>query len=120
MLWTLLADAPAGAVLEAPFLAHLRPVVVAGLRRANARTVHEVWCEVPPTTARRRYVDRMPERHPIHPERADGHPGDWELWERGARPLELGSGAVHRVDTSGPVDVRALAALLREDRPPRS
>ncbi|MCC9308351.1 ATP-binding protein [Kitasatospora sp. RB6PN24] len=114
-LWTLLADAPAGAVLEAPFLAHLRPIVAAGLRRANVRAVQEVWCDVPTTLARRRFVDRMAERHPIHPERGDGHPGDWELWERGARPLALG--AVHRVDTSGPVDVKALAAVLRRSGP---
>jgi hypothetical protein len=114
-LWTLLADAPAGAVLEAPFLAHLRPIVVAGLRRANVRTVQEIWCDVPPTLARGRFVERMAERHPIHPERAGGHPGDWEFWEQGARPLALGE--VHRVDTGGPVDVRALAAALRRGGP---
>ncbi|TQF07318.1 ATP-binding protein [Kitasatospora acidiphila] len=114
-LWTLLADAPAGAVLEAPFLAHLRPIVVAGLRRANARTVHEVWCDVQPALARRRFLGRMAERHPIHPEREGGHPGDWEFWEQGARPLALGE--VHRVDTSGPVDVTALAAALRRGGP---
>ncbi|MGE7433402.1 AAA family ATPase [Kitasatospora sp. NPDC001175] len=112
-LWTLLADARGQAVLESPFLAHLRPFVRAGLRRAGVSEpdrVHEVWCDVPPAVARRRFAERTPERHPIHPE-AGGQDGDWDLWVRGAEPLALGP--VHRVDTTGPVDVPALAARLR-------
>jgi predicted kinase len=110
LLWTLLADARGAAVLESPWLAHLRPVVTAGLRRAGVARFHEVWCEVPLELARRRFEERMARRHPIHPERADGYGGDWQLWSSNAEPLGLG--IVHRVDTSQPVDVPALAASL--------
>jgi predicted kinase len=104
-LWSLLAEAPEGAVLESPFLAHLRPVVVAGLARAGARTVHEVWCEVPLAVARRRYEERAASRHAIHVVH-----DMWEFWARMAEPLALGP--VHRVDTTRPVDIPALAALI--------
>ncbi|MGP3967320.1 AAA family ATPase [Streptomyces sp. 6N223] len=107
-LWSLLADAPAGAVLESPFLAHLRPIVAAGLERAGVReahAVHEVWCEVPLAVARRRYEERAARRHAIHVETA------WEFWATVAEPLALGS-PLHRVDTTRPVDVAALAAAI--------
>jgi hypothetical protein len=69
-LWTLLADAPVGAVLESPWLAHLRPAAAAGLRRARACEVHEVWCDSGifhspsgvTSTASRRVVRRRPRR----------------------------------------------------------
>ncbi|MGC5165638.1 AAA family ATPase [Luteimicrobium sp. DT211] len=112
-LWTLLGDARGGAVLESPWLAHLRPVVRAGLDRAGVSEVCEVWCEVPLAVARRRFDGRASDRHPVHTERATGD-GDWELWARGAEPLGLGP--VYRVDTTRPVDVTALAASLGADR----
>lgn len=108
-MWTLLADARGGAVIENPFLAHLRPLVASGLQRAGVTSVQEVWCEVPLEVARRRFENRAAVRHPIHPE-AEGAHGEWELWAAGAEPL--GFGRVHRVDTSRPVDVPALAAAL--------
>jgi predicted kinase len=107
-LWSLLADAPAGAVLESPWLAHLRPVVVAGLARAGVREAHEVWCEVPLAVARRRYEERAASRHAIHVEREIK---TWEFWATVAEPLALG-GPLHRVDTTRPVDVAALAAAI--------
>ncbi|TDC12851.1 hypothetical protein E1265_29060 [Streptomyces sp. 8K308] len=115
-LWTLLADARGGAVLESPWLAHLRPVVRAGLRRAGVAEAeaHEVWCDVPVEVARRRCGARMAARHAVHPERAGGYDGDWELWSRNAEPLGLG--VVHRVDTTGPVDVPGLVAALTAGR----
>ncbi|MFF2041050.1 AAA family ATPase [Kitasatospora sp. NPDC058170] len=113
-LWTLLGDARGGAVLESPWLAGMRPVVKAGLHRAGVAEVCEVWCEVPLDVARRRFAARLAERHPVHPERPGGPGGDWESWGRGAEPLGLGS--VHRVDTTVPVDVPALAAALRATR----
>ncbi|MER7767030.1 AAA family ATPase [Kitasatospora sp. NPDC096140] len=113
-LWTLLADAGGRAVLESPWLAHTRPVVAAGLRRAGVATVLEVWCDVPPDVARRRFAARTAERHGVHPERPGGFGGDWDLWSRGAEPLGLG--VVHRVDTTCPVDVPALAAVLSAAR----
>ncbi|MGF1425550.1 AAA family ATPase [Kitasatospora sp. LaBMicrA B282] len=110
-LWTLLAEARGAAVLEAPWLAPLRPVVAAGLRRAGVTEAQEVWCEVPLALAWQRFADRIPDRHPVHPERAGGFEGYWDTWARDAEPLALGP--VHRIDTSGPVDVGALAELLR-------
>nr|WP_256177635.1 hypothetical protein [Kitasatospora aureofaciens] len=109
-LWTLLRAAGGAAVMESPWLAHTRPIVVAGLRRAGVARVREVWCDVPPEVARSRFAARMAQRHPVHPERVGGLGGDWELWSRGAEPLALGT--VHRVDTTRPVDVPALAASL--------
>lgn len=107
-LWTLLADARPGAVLESPWLDGLRPVVAAGLARAGVREVTEVWCDVPPDLARRRYARRV--RHPIHHD--DGvDDALWAEWVRRAKPLGLGP--VHRVDTAKPVDISALARLCR-------
>lgn len=113
-LWTLLGDARGAAVLESPWLAPLRPVVLAGLARAgvNPADTVEVWCDLPPALARARFDARMPTRHPIHPERPGGDPGDWPAWTRDARPLALG-GHLLRVDTTAPVDAPALAARLR-------
>ncbi|WP_329126766.1 AAA family ATPase [Streptomyces caniferus] len=113
-LWTLLADARGAAVLESPWLAPLRPTVRSGLRRAGVTTVSEVWCEVPLEVARSRFAARAAGRHPVHGERTGASDGEWELWARGAEPLGLG--AVHRVDTTKPVDVPALAALLAATR----
>lgn len=110
-LWTLLGSAGPGAVLESPWLAPLRPVVLAGLERAGvepASEVREVWCEVPPDLARLRYERRA--RHPIH---LDAEVGDerWREWAAGARPLGLGT--VICVDTSKPVDISGLAGLCQ-------
>jgi hypothetical protein len=114
-LWTLLGGCPRGAVLETPLLTHLRAVAAAGLRRAGVDRLHEVWCDVPLELARSRFERRAPRRHPIHHwEGATGGP-PWDTWAPLAEPLALGLGPVHRVDTSGPVDVPALAALLTAD-----
>lgn len=108
-LWTLLATAGRGAVLESPWLAPLRPVVVAGLARAGVEVgsaVREVWCDVSPELARRRYEERV--RHAVH---RDGAVGDerWRDWAAGARPLGLGP--VFWLDTSKEVDISGLAEL---------
>ncbi|MEW1909297.1 AAA family ATPase [Kitasatospora sp. NPDC085895] len=113
-LWTLLRDARGGAVLENSWLAHTRPIVTAGLRRAGVADVQEVWCGVPLVVARRRFAERSAGRHPVHPERPGGPDGDWDLWSRGAEPLGLG--IVHCVDTTGPVDIPALTASLTAPR----
>ncbi|MER5647412.1 AAA family ATPase [Streptosporangium sp. NPDC002524] len=109
-LWTLLADARGRAVLESPWLAHLRPVVAEGLRRAEVTVVHEVWCDVPPEVARARFVARAAGRHAVHAGSGGSSDEEWRFWERVAEPLGLG--AVHRVDTTRPVDVRALAGRI--------
>ncbi|MFI6509468.1 AAA family ATPase [Streptosporangium sp. NPDC050855] len=108
-LWTLLSDAGRGAVLESPWPAGLRPVVISGLDRAGAGDVHEVWCEVPLSVARRRYTERIADRHAVH---HDAHVDDaqWREWARTAGPLGLGP--VYRVDTTEPVDVPSLVERI--------
>ncbi len=111
-MWSLLADAPAGAVLENAWIG-VAELAAAGLARAGVGRTLEVWCEVPVEVARRRVVERSP-RHPVHV----GEPHDderWSYWARIAAPLGLGP--VHRVDTTGPVDVAALAAWCRDPAP---
>ncbi|WP_165367870.1 AAA family ATPase [Phytoactinopolyspora endophytica] len=109
-LWTLLADARGGAVLESPLLANLRPTVAAGLKRAQVEDVHEVWCEVPLDVARRRYERRAVDRHEVHD---DGRVDDeqWREWARQAQPLGLGP--VHTVQTTKAVDVARLVADIQ-------
>lgn len=114
-LWTLLTDAPDGAVLENPWLANTRLVVAAGLQRAGVRDVDEVWCDVPVDVARQRFTTRAPQRHAVHGDTSDGVDDRWEDWVRMAEPLALGR--VHRVDTTRVVDVRALAGrIVNRDR----
>lgn len=103
-LWALLADAGGRAVLES-WPAPLRPVVAVSLERAGVAAAQEVWCEVPVAVARSRFAARAPYRHPV-----DEGEARWREWERTAVPLALGP--VHRVGTTGPVNVPALAARL--------
>lgn len=116
-LWTLLGEARGHAVLESPWPAHLRPVVAAGLARAGVGTSHEVWCDTPLETARLRLAARAAGRHPVHIDTDDPDDPRWDFWGRVAEPLGLGT--PHRVDTTRPVDVRALAARIRGGRPGR-
>ena len=107
-MWSLLADAPIGAVLESCWPAGVRDFVVRGLSRAGNPAVAEIWCDVPLETARQRCEARHP-RHPIH-----GDPltdDEWEPWRRTARPLQVGP--CLRVDTTRPADVPAIAAWIQ-------
>jgi hypothetical protein len=107
-MWALLADAPAGAVLESCWPTDYRDFVVRGLSRANNPTAVEIWCDVPFETPRRRFEARHP-RHPIHGALlADD---EWERWRRTARPLQLSP--TLRVDTTGPVDAEAVIAWIQ-------
>jgi predicted kinase len=112
-MWALLADAPAGAVMESTWPADRRHLVVEGLSRAGQPALLEIWCEVPLETARRRFEARHP-RHPIHGELLSDE--EWGYWRRTARPLELGP--VRHVDTTQPVDTATIAAWIR-DQPRR-
>jgi len=108
-MWTLLADAPHGAVLESPWLAHIHHLALAGLTRAGvpAQRTHEVWCEVPVEVARTRYIARAAGRHPIHRDTLVDVNARFGTWAQLAEPI--GVGTLHRVDTTTPVDVAALA-----------
>ncbi|WP_431683060.1 AAA family ATPase [Kitasatospora sp. KL5] len=108
-MWALLADAPAGAVLESCWPADARDFVLRGLDRAGNPAAVEIRCDVPPETARRRFEARHP-RHPIH----GGLPtdGEWEYWRRTAGPLRIGP-TLH-LDTTRPVDVPAVVAWIRK------
>ncbi len=94
-MWALLADAPAGAVLESCWPTDFRDFVLRGLNRVNNPAVVEIWCDVPLETARRRFEARHP-RHPIHGDLLTGD--DWERWRRTVLPLQgdqdVGGGAV--------------------------
>lgn len=107
--WALLAHATGGAVLESSWRADVRQQVVAGLASAGVSTVAEIWCEVPPELLRRRYRERQPTRHPIHGAPTDD--ADWDQIDSYAQPLALGP--VYRLDTSGPVDLGAVAQWCR-------
>lgn len=75
--------------------------------RALPGPIVEVRCHVPLATAEDRYRSRT--RDPRH---LDGLRSHSELWGREVPPL--GVGQVLDVDTSGPVDVREVAASCRE------
>ncbi|WP_457029573.1 AAA family ATPase [Kitasatospora sp. P5_F3] len=111
-LWTLLAHAPDGAVLESPWPADTRRFAVAGLARAGVQQVQEVWCDAPLAVLRRRYAERAAERHPVHLEDPADAEERWEQWSRAAQPLGLGP--VHRVDTTRPVDIPLLARQITD------
>jgi predicted kinase len=117
LLWTLLADSAPGAVLESPWLAHIRHFALAGLATAGVapETTHEVWCDVPLELARARYLARSAARHPIHRDIISETYARFAAWSPYAEPI--GAGTVHRVDTSRPVDIPALATRIA---PPRS
>jgi predicted kinase len=104
LLWALAADAPA-VVLEANF----RPR--SGYERGRisalcARPV-EVNCVCPPELAARRYAERAVACHPVHVVTALS-PAFLAEFDR-----PVGIGDVITVDTTGPVDVPALAGRVR-------
>lgn len=110
-IWALLAEAPAGAVLESCWPTDVRHFVVRGLARTKDLRTVEIWCDVPLETARHRYEARHP-RHPIHGELLTDE--EWERWRHTARPLRLGP--MMHVDTTCPVDIAAVIAWINEQR----
>ena len=91
-----------GAVLDSTWFGYALPLV-----RALPGQLAEVRCEVPVDLAKARYRARAGQRHEGH---LDGARTEDELWGEPSRPLGLGP--VVAVDTSGPVDVPAVAARL--------
>ncbi|HZC27212.1 MAG TPA: AAA family ATPase [Actinopolymorphaceae bacterium] len=109
-MWALLASASGGAVLESSWRRDVRDLVAAGLASAGVGQPVEVWCDVPPALAWTRYVERRSRSHPIHGALMSAT--EWATMVSYAEPLALGP--VRRIDTTGPVDVEALAAWCRK------
>jgi predicted kinase len=105
-MWALLADSPGGAVLESTWPSRETwGFVQAGLNAAQVASPRQIWCEVPLALARQRFAARHPARHAIH-----GEPPDEEEWSgrwAHAAPLPI-PGTLH-VDTTGHVDLEAIA-----------
>jgi glucokinase len=108
-IWALLADAHSGAVLESSWRADTRPLVAAGLAKAQVARVAEVWCEAPLPLLRARYERRSVSSHAIHGALLDHR--EWDRMAAHAEPLALGP--VYRLDTTAPVDVAAVAQWCR-------
>jgi len=68
----------------------------------------EVWCEAPRDVMRERYLTRQ--RHAVHDDQ--GRIDEWEAAADAARPM-TGFPVIH-ADTSGPIDVAALARTIRQ------
>jgi predicted kinase len=74
--------------------------------------VVEIRTQVPVEVARARYRTRSAGRHAGH---LDAERDDAELWGEPVPPL--GAGPLLTVDTTGPVDIPALARAVREAAP---
>ena len=106
VLLALAGELPA-AVLDANFYPDHGP----GLLRACQRPI-EVFCRCPAAEVERRFTRRAPARHPGHVD----HVLDDQLkaaLDGRVGPLGLG-GPVLEVDTSGPVDVTAVARWVTQ------
>jgi glucokinase len=111
-MWSLLADAPAGAILESYWPVEVRRFVIDGLLGAGNPAALEVWCDVSVETARRRFEQRHP-RHAIHGDLLTD--AEWERCRVSAQPLGLGP--LLRFDTAVTVDIDAVATWVRAQSP---
>ena len=111
-IWSLLAYCGCDAVVEGWFSPASRDVVRAGLDRAGASDVLEIWCDVPFDTAFRRFAERAPHRHPGHVEH-EVVASYRERWSDAGRPLGLGP--VLPVTTDAPVDLPAVVAWIEQE-----
>jgi predicted kinase len=91
-----------GAVIDSTWFGYTEPLV-----RQLPGPVVEVRCHVPVALARERYRARMANRHIGH---LDRQRSENELWEEPSEPLGVGPLVV--VDTSGVVDISALASAI--------
>lgn len=107
-LWSLAAATDGLALLDSWWF---RPRDLAfateGLARCGHPPTVEVWCDVPAAIARQRYAGRR--RHSVYDD-ARHLSRSWATWA--ADPQPLGIGPVLRVDTTSPVDIEQLAAVL--------
>ena len=104
LLWALAADAPA-VVLEANF--RPRSAYERGRIAALCPRPVEVNCVCPPELAARRYAQRATASHPVHVVTTLSP----DLLAEYDRPVGIGD--LITVDTTGPVDVAALADRVR-------
>ena len=106
LLWRLAGECPA-VVLEANFRSQ-STYERARVLELTSRPV-EVYCRVPPAVAAERYARRgaTDDHHPVHVARTISA----DLLAEFQRPFGLGP--VIEVDTSGPVDIEAVAAAVR-------
>lgn len=109
VIWSLLGACPVDAVVESWFSPASRELVRAGLKRAGAGDVLEIWCDVPFDTAFSRFAERAPRRHPGHVEHEVVATYRARLSDA-AHPLNLGP--VLRVATDAPVDLPAVIAWI--------
>lgn len=108
-IWSLLAHCGCDAVVEGWFSPPAAGLVRAGLARAGATDVLEIWCDVPFETAFRRFAERAAARHPGHVEH-ENVVRYHERWSDAGHPLGLGP--VLRVRTDAPVDLPAVLAWV--------
>jgi predicted kinase len=112
-MWSLLADSPAGAVLESSWPVPYHHFVTAGLRRAGPGRPVQIWCDVPVEVARGRFERRHP-RHPVHGALPTG--ADWDALRESGRPVP--GCPTLRVDTTVPVDIESVASWVSQQAPP--
>lgn len=107
-MWQVVAAIP-GTVIAESWWYRTRDLgfVTDGLAQSGSPKVTEVWCEIPPSLAWKRYVERQ--RHEIHPTGTVAE-RDWADWSANAVPL--GIGRTVKVETSAPVDVVSLVGML--------
>lgn len=113
VVWAVLACSPAGGIVEMPMPPAIRDLVSRQLRTAGVDAHCEIWCDVQPAEAFRRFVDRAPGRHPGHLSEAAIAAGLQP--PRAADDRPLGLGPVLRVRTDRPVDIAAVATWVRRE-----
>jgi predicted kinase len=102
-----LAETNGAAVVESAWLPELaRPRF-----EAMQRPIVEVFCDVPPEVAMERYDERAGSRHPVHFDHEQL--GNLQGWLDRATPIVGTAWPVIRVDTTKPVDIKALAETIR-------
>ena len=78
---------------------------------AMHRRIVEVFCDVPPEIAMQRYDARAGTRHPVHFDHEQV--GNLQGWIDRGQPVVGTAWPAIRVDTTQPVDIRALAVEIR-------